>query len=325
MLVLVTGGGGFIGSHLVPRLLEAGHDVRVLDNFATGHRWHLQGVMDDIELVEGDIQSSDIARAAVRGCEVIFHQAALRSIPRSIDDPMASNAINSVGTLNLLVAARDQGTRRFVYASSSSVYGANPALPRTEDLRTDPISPYAVAKLASEGFCRAFSEVYGLETLTLRYFNVFGPRQDPKSKYAAVIPKFITSVLAGERPVIYGDGSQSRDFTYIDNVIKGNMQALEAPVGGGEQINLACGDRITLRHLVDSLERITGRSIAPVHEDPRPGDVLHAHASIERAEALLGYRPVVGFEEGLERTVAFFAEGLAARSDDVGSFEAAPD
>src|SRR5689334_16117045 len=229
MRALITGGGGFIGSHIAERLLRDGHDVRVLDNFATGRRENLLDLGGEVELVEGDIQSYERAHTAVKDCEIVFHQAALPSVPRSVQDPLTSNAANVIGTLNILLAARDSGVRRVVYASSSSVYGANPALPKDETLPTLPISPYAVAKLAGEGYCRSFSEVYGLETVALRYFNVFGTRQDPNSQYSAVIPRFITRLLDGRAPVIFGDGEQSRDFTPVENVVEANLLAASAP------------------------------------------------------------------------------------------------
>src|SRR5256714_11683048 len=223
MKILVTGGGGFIGSHLAANLASSGHEVRIIDNFATGRRSNVLGLPEDVELVEGDIQSYERVHNAVAGCDVVFHQAALPSIPRSVQDPLTSNATNVMGTLNVLLAARDAGVRRVVYASSSSVYGVNQELPKREDMASMPISPYAVGKLAGEGYCRSFAEVYGLETVALRYFNVFGPRQDPRSQYAAVIPNFISALLTGERPTIFGDGEQSRDFTYVQNVVEANL------------------------------------------------------------------------------------------------------
>ena len=243
--VLVTGGGGFIGSHLVERLLRDGNEVRVLDNFATGHRANLAEPDAEIELVEGDIQSYERVHNAVRGCELVFHIAALPSVPRSIQDPLTSTASNVTGTLNVLLAARDEGVRRVVFASSSSVYGPQREFPQREDATARPISPYGVSKLAAEGYCRAFTRVYGLETVALRYFNVFGPRQDPLSQYAAVIPKFITAVLAGERPVIFGDGEQSRDFTHVDNTVDGTVLAGSAEGVAGETFNVACGEATT--------------------------------------------------------------------------------
>ena len=313
MHLLVTGGGGFIGSHLVERLVRDGHRVRVIDNFTTGHRRNLQSFLDDIELVEGDLQSYERASAAVRGCEIVLHQAAMPSVPRSVQDPLTSNAANVIGTLNVLLAARDSGVRRVVFASSSSVYGSVPDLPKREELPTLPISPYAVAKLASEGYCRSFTEVYGLETVALRYFNVFGARQDPLSQYAAVIPNFITAALRGESPTIFGDGEQSRDFTYVDNVVEGNVLAMSASgVVAGRAYNVACGDRITLNELVATIGRVLGRAIEPRYEAPRPGDVRHSMADTTRAREDFGFEPVVGFEEGLARTVRYYTEASEA-------------
>lgn len=308
MRILVTGGAGFIGSHLVGRLLEEGHDVRVLDNFATGRRENLSDVLDDVELAEGDIQSHERVQSAVQGCEIVLHQAALPSVPRSIQDPLASNATNVIGTLNVLLAARDSEVRRVVYASSSSVYGANPALPKTEDLALAPISPYAVGKLAGEGYCRSFFEVYGVETVALRYFNVFGPRQDPMSQYAAVIPRFITAMLADEAPTIYGDGEQSRDFTYVANVVEANLLAMESTEAAGRVFNAACGERITLNRVTEDLLGITGREITPLYEPPRPGDVRHSLADISAAREALGYRPSVDFGTGLGLTTRSYED-----------------
>ena len=309
MHLLVTGGGGFIGSHLVERLVRDGHRVRVIDNFTTGHRRNLAPFMDDIELVEGDLQSYERASAAVRGCEIVLHQAAMPSVPRSVQDPLTSNAANVIGTLNVLLAARDSGVRRVVFASSSSVYGSVPDLPKREELATLPISPYAVAKLAGEGYCRSFTEVYGLETVALRYFNVFGARQDPLSQYAAVIPNFITAALRGEPPTIYGDGEQSRDFTHVDNVVEANVLAMSAPAPvAGRAYNIACGERITLNELVATIARVLGRSIEPRYEASRPGDVRHSMADTTRARHDLGYEPVIAFEEGLARTIGHYVE-----------------
>jgi len=310
MKVLVTGGGGFIGSHVVERLLGDGHEVRALDNFTTGRRENLDGVLEDVELVEGDIQSYERAHTAVRGCDVVLHQAALPSVPRSVLDPLTSNASNVIGTLNLLLASRDSGVQRVVLASSSSVYGANPALPKHEGLQTRPISPYAVAKLAAEGYAQSFSEVYGLGTVVLRYFNVFGPRQDPRSEYAAVIPKFIISAFEGATPVVFGDGEQTRDFTYVDNVVQANLLAMDAPDAAGKVFNVAYGESVTLNRLVELVGEITGRELAVRHAPPRPGDVVHSRADIGRARAELGYDPEVDFPEGLRRTIAWYAAAL---------------
>jgi UDP-glucose 4-epimerase len=313
--ILVTGGGGFIGSHLAKRLVSLGHDVVILDNFSTGRRSNLEALASDVEIIEGDIQSYERAFHAVRGCEVVFHEAALPSVPRSVQDPLTSTASNVIGTLNVLLAARDAEVRRVIYASSSSVYGSNPTLPKREDMATLPISPYAVAKLAGEGYCRSFGVVYGLEAVAIRYFNVFGPRQDPRSMYAAVIPNFISALLAGEAPTIFGDGEQSRDFTYIDNVVDANLLAMDADSVAGHVYNVACGASATLNELMASLNEIVGTSIAPVYRPPRSGDVMHSLADISRARADLDYRPTVSFREGLERTVAAIREDPAQHLD----------
>jgi nucleoside-diphosphate-sugar epimerase len=297
MRVLVTGGGGFIGSHVVDRLLADGHDVRALDNFTTGRRENLDGVLDDIELVEGDIQSYERAHTAVRGCDIVLHQAALPSVPRSVLDPLTSNASNVIGTLNVLLAARDSGVRRVVLASSSSVYGANPELPKHEGLQTRPIAPYAVAKLAAECYAQSFFCVYGLNTVVLRYFNVFGPRQDPRSEYAAVIPKFIAAALQGTSPVIFGDGEQTRDFTYVQNVVQANLLAMDAPEAAGKVFNVAYGESVTLNRLVRLIGETTGRPLA----------VDYARADITRARIELGYEPEIDLSEGLRRTVEWHA------------------
>jgi UDP-N-acetylglucosamine/UDP-N-acetyl-alpha-D-glucosaminouronate 4-epimerase len=311
---LVTGGGGFIGSHVVRRLLREGHAVRVLDNFATGHRANLGDLLGDVELIEGDLQSYERVHNAVRGCDLAFHLGALPSVPRSIQDPLTSNATNVVGTLNVLLAARDEGVRRVVYASSSSTYGAGAELPKREDMHPLPIAPYAVSKLAGEGYCRAFHEVYGLETVALRYFNVFGPGQDPRSQYAAVIPNFITAALEGRPPTIHGDGEQSRDFTYVDNAVDANLLAASAPGAAGLAFNVACGERTSLNRIVARLAELCGHEVEPVHVDSRPGDVRHSLADISRAREVLGYEPAVDFDEGLRRTFAHYAEAAAADS-----------
>jgi UDP-glucose 4-epimerase len=304
--VLVTGGGGFIGSQVVDRLLGDGHDVRVLDNFATGRRENLLHVLSDVELVEGDIQSYERVSNAVRGCQVVLHEAALPSVPRSVQDPLTSSATNITGTLNVLLASRDAGVERVVYASSSSIYGANPKLPKHEGLLPQPISPYAVAKLAGEGFCRSFHDVFGLETVALRYFNVFGPRQDPFSQYAAVIPNFLTALMDGRPPRVFGDGGQSRDFTYVGNVVDASLLALDASGVGGKVFNVAAGRRTSLGELLQALETLTGRRVEPSYEDPRPGDVRHSQADISAAERDLGFRPRVSVEEGLRLTLEWF-------------------
>ncbi len=303
MRILVTGGAGFIGSNLVERLVRLGHDVRILDNFSTGHRSNLLGFADEIDVVEGDVQSYERVHNAMRGCETVLHQAALPSVPRSIADPLTSHATNTTGTLNVLLAARDADVRRLVFASSSSVYGTAEGLRKAETMPTVPISPYGTAKLAAESYCRSFHEVYGLETVALRYFNVFGPRQDPASEYAAVIPKFIAAFSEGRAPVIYGDGEQSRDFTYVDNIVDANLAALDATGVAGRVYNAACGERITLNDLSAELRAQMEVDIEPEHGPARPGEVRHSLADIERARTELGYEPQIGFSEGLRRTI----------------------
>jgi nucleoside-diphosphate-sugar epimerase len=303
--VLVTGGAGFIGSHLVDRLVLQGHEVRVLDNFSSGQRANLDRVLGEVELVDGDAQSYERASRSVRGCETVFHLAALPSVPRSIQDPLTSHHANVTGTLNVLLAARDAGVRRVLYTSSSSVYGANAELPKHEAMTPLPISPYAVSKLAGEGYCRVFGEVYGLEAVAIRLFNVFGPRQDPRSNYAAVIPRFITSLLAGRPPVLFGDGEQSRDFTFVQNVVDAVLLAIGAEDVRGGVYNVACGESCTLNDLVDQLRRLTGADIEPIHEPDRPGDIRHSLADISRAGCAFGYRPGVGLGEGLQFTVDY--------------------
>jgi nucleoside-diphosphate-sugar epimerase len=311
----VTGGAGFIGSHLARHLLEDGRPVRVLDNFATGRRSNLRVLGGDAEIIEGDIQSYERVSRAVAGCQAVLHQAALPSVPRSIQDPLTSNATNVIGTLNVLLAARDHGVRRVVIASSSSVYGASPKLPKHEDDAALPISPYASAKLAGENYARSFHNVYGLETVILRYFNVFGPRQDPSSAYAAVIPSFISRLADGVSPVIYGDGEQSRDFTYVENVVQANLRALAADNVAGEVFNIACGDRVTLNRLLAELQTILGTDVPPAYAAPRPGEVRHSLADISRARERLGYEPTVSLTAGLQRTVEALLEESAQSFD----------
>jgi nucleoside-diphosphate-sugar epimerase len=307
MKVLVTGGAGFIGSHIVERLLHDGHEVRILDSFVTGRRENIAD-LGDADLIEGDVQSFERVHNASRQCEVVLHQAALPSVPRSIADPLMTNVVNVTGTLNVLLAARDNGVRRVVYASSSSVYGANPVLPKVETLRPQPIAPYPVSKLAGEGYCRAFSEVYGLESVVLRYFNVFGPRQNPFSQYSAVIPRFVTAALERRPIVIFGDGNQSRDFTFIANVVDANLLAMGAPAAAGELFNVACGDQIRVNHLVALLSVLADAPLDIRHVDPRPGDVTQSMADISKAAQLLGYEPGVRFDEGFRRTFSYLAE-----------------
>jgi UDP-glucose 4-epimerase len=299
--VLVTGGAGFIGSNLTRGLLERGDDVRVLDNFSTGNRVNLAGLESDVELVEGDLRSYERVHAAVRGVEVVFHQGALPSVPRSVQDPLTTTAVNVEGTLNVLLAARDEAVRRIVNASSSSVYGNGGSLPRVESQLADPISPYAVAKLAAERFCTSFSRVYGMDIVSLRYFNVFGPRQDPTSQYSAVVPRFISAIAAGEPVTIYGDGEQSRDFTYVDNVVEANLLAADS-AGQGEIVNVATGGSTTVNELADAIGAMLGKPVEKTYEPAREGDVHASWADVGLAARLFGYRTRVELEEGLRRT-----------------------
>jgi len=303
---LVTGGGGFVGSNLVRRLLENGHDVRVLDNFSTGNRRNVVDVVDEIEIVEGELRSYERVHNATRGVEVVFHQGALPSVPRSVQDPLTTGAVNVEGTLNVLLAARDEGVRRVVFASSSSVYGNTGALPRVESQFPDPISPYAVSKLAAERYCVSFARVYGLETVTLRYFNVFGPRQDPTSQYAAVVPRFIAAIDAGEAVPIYGDGEQSRDFTYVDNVVEANVLAADAPEASGAVLNVATGRSKSVNGLAETIGEVLGKSVAREYLPDRPGDVRDSWADVTEAKRVLGWEPRVGLEEGLRLAAEAF-------------------
>jgi UDP-glucose 4-epimerase len=303
---LVTGGAGFIGSHLVEALLARGEDVRVLDNFSTGSHENLLAVREHVEVIDGDVSDAETVRAAMRGVEVVFHQAALASVPRSVADPLATHRACVDGTLTVLLAARDARVRRVVYAASSSAYGNSVRLPKSEDDPTTPLSPYAVAKLAGEQYCAAFSEVYGLETVRLRYFNVFGPRQTPDSPYAAVIPLFIQALSAGQAPLIHGDGGQSRDFTFIADVVQANLLAATAPGVSGRVYNVACGRRTTLLELVSHLNELLGTAIEPTHGPARAGDVRHSQAAIERAKTELGYRPTTDVQAGLRRCLEWW-------------------
>lgn len=312
-MYLVTGGAGFIGSNLVSALLADGHKVRVLDNFLTGKRENLAGLSgrygDRFELVEGDLRDRAATRAAVEEVEHVLHQGALPSVPRSVADPVLSNEINVGGTLNLLTAAREAGVRRVVFAASSSAYGDTPELPKRESMTPNPKSPYAAQKLAGEHYMRIFHEVYGLETVSLRYFNVFGPRQDPESTYAAVIPRFITAVLSGTAPTVYADGRQTRDFTYIDNVVQANLLACDAPKGAcGKVFNIACGERISLLEMLEIIYGLAGRRVLPRFEAPRAGDVRDSLADISLARELLGYEPRIAFPEGFSRTFTYFRQ-----------------
>lgn len=304
MKVLLTGGAGFIGAHTAQALVKRGDTVRVLDNFSTGQRQHLAGL--DVEIVVGDVQDLETVRQAVRDMTHILHLAALVSVPRSVADPLAANAVNVVGTLNVLQAARAASVQRVVCASSSAVYGDVGVGPKREDQALYPLSPYGVSKLAAEKYCAVFQAVYQLETVALRYFNVFGPRQDPHSEYAAVIPKFITALVEGRPPLIYGDGEQTRDFVYIDNVVQANLLALAAPAAAGQAVNVAMGAAVSLNQLARLLIEITGAVGLPQYLAPRPGDIRHSTADITQAGAALGYAPAVSFRAGLERTVAWY-------------------
>ncbi len=308
-LYLVTGGAGFIGSNIVEELVQRGERVRILDNFSTGRRDNLAPFMERIELVEGDLLDLATVRQATEGVDYVLHQAALPSVQRSVEDPLTTHTNNTTGTLNLLLAARDAGVKRLVFASSSSVYGDTPTLPKEESMLPRPKSPYAASKLTGEHYCRVFTEVYGLETVCLRYFNVFGPRQDPTSQYAAVIPLFITAMLQGRSPTVYGDGLQSRDFTYVADVVQANLLAATAPGIAGQVFNIACGMSHTLLDLISLLNGILDTAITPVYAAPRPGDVRHSLADITAAQRAFGYRPLVSFEEGLRRTVLWYKNG----------------
>jgi nucleoside-diphosphate-sugar epimerase len=311
---LVTGGAGFIGSHLVDALVRRGETVRVIDNFSTGNRDNLAHHRDNITIFDVDIRELDGLRAPLEGVDYVLHQAALPSVPRSVADPLGTHQTCATGTLNLLIAARDAGVKRFVYAASSSAYGNIQGEFKVETMPTNPLSPYAVAKLIGEQYCRVFNQIYGLATVALRYFNVLGPRQDPNSPYSAVIPLFATHMLRGEAPTIYGDGEQSRDFTYIDNVVHGNLLACVADPAkvGGEVINVAGGDRISLLKLVQDINELLGTTITPTFAEPRAGDVKHSRADVTKAGQLLGYEQQVTFQEGLARTVAWFKEQQTA-------------
>jgi len=308
MKYLITGGAGFIGSNLAHTLLERGDEVRILDNFSTGRRVNIADILDKIELIDGDIRDYWTVQEAVADVDYILHQAALPSVPRSVQNPLTSNSAIVDGTLNLLEASRKANIKRFVMASSSSVYGDTPTLPKREEMNTDPLSPYAVAKLTCEYYCKVFYNLYGLETVCLRYFNIFGPRQDPDSDYAAVIPKFILSMLKGKSPIVFGDGNQSRDFTFIDNAVEVNLLATTAEAAPGRYYNVACGAQFTLNELLDMLREVIGTDIQAEYTPPRQGDILHSYADISRARTEMDYDPKVDFQEGLRKTIKWFME-----------------
>ena len=309
---LVTGGAGFIGSHIVEALVERGDQVCVLDNFSTGYRHNLDNFVDQIEIVDGDITDADAVATAVEGVDCVFHQAALASVPRSVEKPLDTNHACVTGTLNVLHQARQAGVRRVVYAASSSAYGDQPFMSKRELDLPAPLSPYAVAKLAGEYYCQSFYHTYGLETVCIRYFNVFGPRQDPDSPYSAVIPLFITALLAGKHPVVYGDGEQTRDFTYVRNVVHGNLLAADAKGAEGKIFNVANGKTTSLLRLLELLNDLLGTDIQPRFEEPRAGDVRDSLADISSARAILKYEPVVGFEEGLRQSIDYYRTLLVA-------------
>jgi nucleoside-diphosphate-sugar epimerase len=302
---LVTGGAGFIGSHIVEELARRGEHVRVVDNLVTGKRLNIAH-LPSVEFVEGDLADLDVARRAVGGMDYVLHQAAIPSVPRSVQDPITSNRANIDASLNVLIAARDAGIKRLVYAGSSSAYGDTPTLPKVETMPTAPLSPYALQKLVAEQYCQMFTRLYGLETVTIRYFNVFGPRQDPSSPYSGVISLFISALCDGRRPTIFGDGEHTRDFTYVANVVDGVLRACTAPGASGEVINVATGGRISLNTLFTTIRALVGATVEPIHGAPRAGDVKDSQADIAKARRVLGYEPLVGFEEGLARTVAWY-------------------
>jgi nucleoside-diphosphate-sugar epimerase len=302
---LVSGGAGFIGSHLAEELVRRGERVRVVDNLSTGKTANLAH-LPSVELLQGDLAEIEVARAACAGVDYVLHQAAIPSVPRSVADPLSSNRANIDATLNVLVAARDAGVTRLVYAGSSSAYGDTPTLPKHEDMPTQPLSPYALQKLVGEQYLRLFTSLYGLETVTIRYFNVFGPRQDPSSPYSGVISLFASALLDGRRPTICGDGEQTRDFTYVANVVDGVLRACEAPDAAGEVINVATGRRISLNELLRTLARLAGRQAAPSYREARAGDVRDSQADISKAQRLLGYSPAVGLEDGLRQTLDWY-------------------
>jgi UDP-glucose 4-epimerase len=304
---LITGGAGFIGSNIAEYLVGRGCRVRVFDNFSTGKRANVQSFATKAEIFEGDLCDARSIEEAVRGVRYVLHLGAIPSVPRSVENPQATNEVNITGTVNLLVAARDAGVKRVVFTSSSSVYGDTPTLPKRENMPPSPLSPYAVHKITGEYYAAIFWRLYGLETVSLRYFNVFGPRQDPQSQYAAVIPRFITAILRDQSPVIFGDGSQTRDFSHVENIIEANRLACEAPNEAlGQSFNIACGGRISLLDLVATVNKILGKNVKPKLDPPRPGDILHSQADIAKAEKLLGWKPVVTFPEGIAKTVAWY-------------------
>jgi UDP-N-acetylglucosamine/UDP-N-acetyl-alpha-D-glucosaminouronate 4-epimerase len=312
-IALVTGGAGFIGSHIAAALETSGARVRVIDDLSTGHRENIEEIGGKVDFIQASLNDHDAVRRALEDVEVVFHEAAIPSVPRSVSDPLETHVACVDATLSLLMAAREKGVRRVIYAASSSAYGDQPTLPKHEEMRPDPVSPYAVAKLAGEYYCQTFTRVYGLETISLRYFNVFGPRQDPSSQYSGVISRFIGALMSGERPVIYGDGEHSRDFTYVSNVVDANLSAAETSRGIGEVINVANGERISLNALLDELKSLTGKDdVEANYQQPRPGDVVHSLADISRARDYLNYEPRMKLREGLQLTIDWWLQSRFA-------------
>jgi len=307
---LVTGGAGFIGSNICKQLVSEDCFVRVVDNLLTGKKDNLADVINRIEFIEADMGDEGIARKAMKDIDVVLHEGALPSVPRSIDDPVATHRHCVDATFTLLLAARDAGIKRFVYASSSSAYGDTPVLPKVETMRPQPLSPYAVGKLIGEYYCSVFHKVFGLETISLRYFNVFGPHQDPTSQYAAAIPAFVTAVLKDRSPTVFGDGEQSRDFTYVDNVVEANLLAARAEHTAGEVVNIACGEAVTVNATIDMINEVLGRNVKPIYDAPRPGDVKHSLADITLAQNLIGFKPIVPFKQGLQKAIGWYRENL---------------
>jgi len=307
---LVTGGAGFIGSNICKKLISQGCFVRVVDNLLTGKKSNLADIIDKIEFIQADMGDENVARSAMKDIDFCLHQGALPSVPRSVDNPAATHQHCLNATFTLLLAARDAGVKRFVYASSSSAYGDTPTLPKIETMQPQPLSPYAAAKLAGEYYCSVFSSVFGLETISLRYFNVFGPHQDPTSQYAAAIPAFVTAILKDEQPTVYGDGKQSRDFTYVDNVVEANLLAVRAKKPSGQVVNIACGQAVTVNEVIDAINKLLGKNIKPIYTNPRPCDVKHSLADITLAKKTIGYEPKVLFREGLQKAIGWYRENL---------------
>ncbi len=307
---MVTGGAGFIGSNICAKLINQGSFVRVVDNLITGKKSNLTDILDRIDFIEADMGDENVAREAMKDIDVVLHQGALSSVPRSVDDPAATHKHCVDATFTLLLAARDAGIKRFVYAASSSAYGDTPTLPKVESMPPGPLSPYAAAKVVGEYYAKVFYEVYGLETVSLRYFNIFGPHQDPTSQYAAAIPAFVTAILKDEKPTIFGDGEQSRDFTYIDNVVEANLLAAKAEHTAGEVLNIACGRAVTINQIIEIINELLGKNIKPLYTDPRPGDVKHSLADITLAQKTIGYKPTVHFKQGLQKAINWYRENL---------------